>query len=436
MIANQENTLSRARMLAASKRMSRSEWSLLILLIVSVFINYIDRGNLSIAAPLIQKELALSPLQVGGLLSAFFWTYSLLQLVGFSGWLADAFPVGLVFALGFLVWSMATIATGFLSGFAAIYAMRLLLGAGESIAYPCYSKIFASDLPEHHRGRANAFLDAGSKLGPALGSVLGGVMLVRFGWRLFFIVLGIGSLLWLVPWLKWMPRSYALEAARTEELPSIFEMLRFRSTWGAFFGHFCGNYFWFFLLTWLPSYLVKERNFSIARMANVTAASFLVMASATVLAGWISDRWIARGATPTRVRKTFVVAGLTLSSILLPVAFVNSVTISVVLLLAACMAFGIYTSNLWAITQTLAGPLMAGRWTSVQNGIGNISGILAPLVAGLAVQTTGSSKAAFVVSAAIVLVGALMWGLVIGPVEQVPWKTAVRVGSPRVDTTD
>lgn len=412
----------------APKPMSRAESTLLILLIVSIFINYIDRANLSVAAPLFEKELALSPLQVGSLLSAFFWTYSLLQLTGFSGWLADAFPVGIVFASGFLVWSVATTATGFLSGFAAIYAARLLLGAGESLAYPCYSRIFASDLPQHHRGRANALLDAGSKLGPAVGTFLGGILLVRVGWRWFFIVLGVGSLLWLIPWLKWMPRSYTVRSRRGEDLPSMLEMLRFRSAWGTFLGHFCGNYFWFFLLTWLPSYLVKERHFSIQRMANVTSAAFLAVAGATVLAGWISDRCIARGASPTAVRKTVVVSGLTFSSVILPAAFVNSVTVCVALLFAACIAFGTYTSNHWAITQTLAGPLMAGRWTSLQNGIGNVSGIVAPLVAGFAVRITGSSKPAFVLSAAIVIAGALAWGFVVGPVEQVPWSKR-RAGS-------
>ena len=410
--------------------MSRLEWLLLLLLVGSIFINYIDRGNLSIAAPLIEKELALSTLQTGALLSAFFWTYSLLQLLGIAGWLADRYPVGLVFAGGFVAWSAATLATGWASGFTSLYALRLLLGAGESLAYPCYSKIFASDLPQHHRGRANALLDAGSKLGPAVGAFLGGILLVRLGWRMFFIALGLGSLLWLLPWLKWMPRSYAVRSASPEELPPMTQMLRFRSAWGTFLGHFCGNYFWFFLLTWLPSYLVKERNLSIPRMASITSIAFLAVAAATVLAGWISDLCIARGASPTRVRKTIVVGGLALSSIILPVAFVNRMGVSIALLIAACMAFGTYTSNHWAITQTLAGPRMAGRWTSLQNGIGNISGILAPWLAGFIVQSSGSSKLAFVISAGIAIVGAAMWGLVVGPVEPVPW-TSRAVSSAR-----
>ena len=410
--------------------MSRSEWSLLILLVLSIFINYIDRGNLSIAAPLLQKELRLSPFQVGSLLAAFFWTYALLQLIGIAGWLTDRFPVGIVFASGFLVWSIATIATGLVSGFTAIYCARLLLGAGESLAYPCYSRIFATDLPQHHRGRANALLDAGSKLGPALGTFIGAMLLTRLGWRLFFIALGIASLVWLMPWLKWMPRSYATRTAQPQDLPPTWEILGVPSAWGTFLGHFCGNYFWFFLLTWLPSYLVKERNFSIQGMANIASLAFLAVASATVLAGWISDRWIARGGSPTRVRKTVVVTGLASSAIILPVAFVDSVALSIALLFLSCMAFGTYTSNHWAITQTLAGPLMAGRWTSLQNGIGNLSGVLAPLLAGFIVQTSGSSKLAFLISALIVLFGAAMWGLVVGPVEQVRWSNQLAHGVP------
>ncbi len=405
---------------ASPAAMSRSEWTLLLLLVASIFINYIDRGNLSIAAPLIEKDLGLSPVQMGMLLSAFFWTYSLLQLLGFAGWLADVLPVGFVLSAGFLIWCFATFSTGLLSSFSAIYSARLLLGAGESVAYPCYSRAFATDFAQHHRGRANAFLDAGSKLGPAMGSLLGGILLLSAGWRLLFVILGLAGLLWLVPWFKHMPRSYARRRS-VAGLPSMFGMLRIRSAWGTFLGHFCGNYFWFFLLTWLPTYLVHERNFSIQQMAVINSAALSVVAVGTLAAGFFSDRLIARGASPTRVRKGVVVSGLTCSSIILPVAFVQSAAISIVLLFLSCIAFGAYTSNHWAITQTLAGPGMAGRWTSLQNGIGNMSGIAAPMIAGFAVQTTGSSKTAFVVSAAVVVAGALMWGLVVGPVSEVNW---------------
>ncbi len=182
---------------------------------------------------------------------------------------------------------------------------------------------------------------------------------------------------------------------------------------GAFLGHFCGNYFWFFLITWLPSYLIKERHFSIESMAQIGSIAFLAIASATVLAGWISDRWIASGATPTKVRKTIVTGGLVFSTIILPVAFVDDRTVSVALLFLACIAFGTYTSNHWAITQTLAGPMAAGRWTSLQNGIGNLSGIAAFWLTGVLVERTNSFPLAFVAAAVLALTGAGLWGLVL-----------------------
>ena len=408
---------------ATAARLTRSEWILLILLVASIFLNYIDRSNLSLAAPILQKELALSPTALGSLLGAFFWTYALLQLFGVAGWLADRFPVGIVLAGGLFVWSAATMLTGAATGFASLYVCRLLVGAGESVAYPCYSRIFASDVPSHHRGFANALLDAGSKLGPALGTLLGGLLLARVGWRIFFVVLGAVSLLWLIPWFRWMPRSQTATVSQNSWRPSTMQILRSRSAWGTFGGHFCGNYFWFFLLSWLPTYLVNERGFTMTRMVSISSVAFFAIATATMLAGWISDRWIASGGTPTRVRKTVVVCGLTCSTAILPVAVVKDADVSVWLLMLACIAFGAYTSNHWAITQTLAGPLAAGRWTSIQNGIGNLSGIVASWLTGFIVDQTQSFATAFIVAACVVLAGAAFWGLAVGAVKEVEWET-------------
>jgi sugar phosphate permease len=210
-------------------------------------------------------------------------------------------------------------------------------------------------------------------------------------------------------------------------------MLAQRSAWGTFAGHFCGNYFWFFLLTWLPMYLVRERKFSLEGMATVGAIAYGAIATATVIAGWISDRRIAAGVSPTKVRKAIVVGGLGCSTVILPVAVIDDRTMSIGLLLLACIAFGTYTSNHWAITQTLAGPLAAGRWTSVQNGVGNLSGIAAPWLTGVVVEKTGTFYLAFVIAAAIALMGAVMWGLVVGRVETVDWsahRRPARAGVP------
>jgi MFS family permease len=409
--------------LPARVRMSRREWTIVTLLVVSVIINYVDRSNLSIAVPLIQHQFTLTQLQVGTLLSAFFWSYALLQLLGIAGWLSDCFPVGWVLVCGYVLWSLATAATGLTTSFATLFVARLLLGFGESVAYPCYSRVFAA-LPQEHRGRANALVDAGTKLGPAMGTFLGGLLLVHFGWRILFLVLGIGGLLWLLPWLKVMPRTKRqVDATETVELPSMMQLLRVASAWGTFLGHFCGLYFFYFLLAWLPNYLVREEHMSIGSMSRLTSAVFLLIACSTLLTGWISDRLISGGLSPTRVRKTVVVGGLAGASSLQALAFVHgNVPVSLGILSVACIGYGAYASNHWAVSQTLAGTAMAGRWTSLQNGLGNLAGIVAPWITGLVVQINGSARYAFVIAGTVALVGACLWGVLVKRVEPVHWE--------------
>jgi MFS transporter, ACS family, D-galactonate transporter len=399
----------------------RREWVIVALLVASVLVNYVDRSNLAIAAPLLRHQLSLSPLQLGKLLAAFSWTYALLQLFGVSGWLADRFPVGYVLLTGYIVWSVATLATGLVSGFEALFLARLVLGAGESIAYPCYSRVFA-ELPQHHRGRANAFIDAGTKLGPSAGALIGGVLMIHFGWRALFLCLGLGGLLWIIPWLAVMPRTRAAPPQAAEVQPTTAELLRIRSAWGTFLGHFCGNYFYYFLLAWLPSYLVDDAKMSLGGMTRFTSVAFLLVAISTLSAGWLTDRLIAGGLSPTRVRKTAVAAGLACASLLGLVAVVPGTSrLSLAIVIVAATGFGAYASNHWAISQTLAGPAMAGRWTGLQNGVANLSGIVGPWLAGAIIQRYGSLRFAFAVTGVIALLGACSYALIVQRVEPVKW---------------
>ena len=407
-------------------RMSGRAWTVVALLVLSAIINYVDRSDLSIAAPVLQQQFALTPVQLGALLAAFFWTYALPQLFGVAGWLSDRFPAGWVILWGYVLWSLATMATGLAAGFATLFALRLLLGLGESVAYPCYSRIFAQ-MPQQYRGRANAFIDAGTKLGPAAGAFAGGLLLIHVGWRMLFVVLGVGGLLWVLPWWKTMPRAYAAaEQKQVVPLASFARILRLRCAWGTIVGHFCGNYFFYFMLAWLPEFLVREEHLSIRSMSRLTTLVFLLIAGSTLLAGWISDRLIAGGVSPTGVRKTVAAGGLALASSLMLLGLVpgGDPTAGLVVLALASAGYGAFASNHWAITQTLAGPAMAGRWSSLQNGFANLSGVAAPWVAGWIAQVNGSSRMAFVVAGAVALVGALAWGLLVATVEPVWWDGA------------
>lgn len=403
--------------------LSAKEWTVLLLLVTSGFLNYFDRSNLSAGATDIQRELGLSPYHLGMLLGAFFWTYALMQLLGVAGWLVDRFNVCWILAAGFFLWSGATAITGVARTFAVVFALRLLLGIGESIAYPSYSRILANNYPEHHRGFANALIDAGTKLGPAMGTLLGGLLMARYGWRAFFIALGFCSLAWLAPWLWLMPRGRGV-ASREDPggIPSIAAILRHRSAWCSALGLFCTNYFWYFLLTWLPPYLESARHFPKTKMAMWGAAAYFAIAFSGVVSGKLSDRWISRGGSPTRVRKTFTALGLTLSTVILPVAIVRDERLAMALLMFTCLSYGMFSSNLFAMTQTLAGPRAAGKWTGLQNGFGNLAGVAAPWFTGWVVQETGQFYLAFLVAAAIVLMGAFFFVIGIGPIRQVEFR--------------
>ena len=399
------------------------EWRILALLFVSSLLNYVDRSTLSVGAVDIQRELGLTTYQLGLLLSAFFMTYATSQLFMVAGWFVDRYDVRTVFATGFFIWSLATGVTGIAQSFVMIYALRLLLGMGESIAFPSYSRILAMQYPEHHRGLANAIVDAGTKTGPALGTLIGGLLMARFGWRVFFLALGLLSMLWLIPWFRWMPRS--TKADRREERADqvgISEILTKRSAWFSAFALFCSNYFWYFLITWLPAYLEKERHFSMSKMAVFGSMSYLAIASSTMVSGWATDRLIARGGSPTRVRKTATGVGLTLSTIILPVVVVRDESVAMALLMAACLSYGIFAPNLFAMTQTMAGPRAAGKWTGFQNGFGNLAGVAAPAVTGWVVQQTGQFYSAFLVAAVMALSAALLYVFGVGPIRQAEFR--------------
>ena len=402
-------------------RRPQALWCILALIVVSVAINYIDRGSLSTAAPLLATDMAIQPRQLGWLLSAFFWSYALLQVV--SGWLVDAYEVKWVMAIGFLVWSMATSAVGFAGSFGMLLSLRLVLGVGESVAYPCYSKILATHFSEQQRGLANGLLDAGTKLGPALGMLAGGMLMARYGWRLVFIMLGLGSLLWLPAWLKWMPRGQNPCGPTEKESAGFAEILSRRSAWATFAGHFCGNYFWYFLLTWLPYYLVRERGFSMDAMAVISAVAYCVTASVSTAAGWFADRLIAGGANPGRVRKACAAWGLALATFVIGVGFVRSSVGAMAILMFSSSCYGVFASSHWAITQTIAGPSVAGKWSGLQNCAANMAGVAAPAITGMVVEQTGHFFGAFAVSAGVVLAGAAIYAFVLGPVEPIDWRT-------------
>ena len=398
----------------------------LALLAACVFINYIDRGNLSLAAPLLKDELHISASQLGILLSAFFWTYTAMQLV--CGWLVDRFEVNWAIAIGFLLWSLATAATGLVRGFAMLLLMRLLLGVGESVAYPACSKILGVHFPEHQRGFANGILQAAQRCGPAVGTFGAGLLIARYGWRPVFVGIGVISLAWLPAWFKWMPRAGTKQGS-VFAAPGFLDILRHGSFWGVCAGQFSGGYLTYFMLTWLPFYLVRQRHVSMPSMAKIVGAYYLAEALAALATGWVSDFFIRSGYTPTRVRKSAMAMGHTLAATALALCALANSSWYLAPLIAIGVGSGVAGSGLFAFSQTLAGPQATGKWTGLQNAFGNLPGVVGPALTGFLVDRTGNFLAPLAITAVVMAAGAFSWVFVVGRVEPVVWKSERRGAS-------
>ena len=295
--------------IAQGSRISTGRLNWLVILIgLSVLLNYVDRGAIGIAAPLMKAELALSATGFGTAVSAFFWVYAPLCL--FVGWLCDRFCVYRMFAAGIALWAVATLLTGFVHGIALLIVLRLILGLGESIAFPGSSKIFAAEVPAARRGYANAMVAAALAFGPAVGTLTGGLILAELGWRPIFWIFGAVTLLWLVPWhfVSAPLRTQSVAVPLADPVP-LKAIVRVPAVWLMGVGHFCTNYGFYFLLTWLPLYLVQSRGFSIADMTLLTTLGFAAQGGGALVVGHLSDKWVAEGANEARVRRRMMIAG-------------------------------------------------------------------------------------------------------------------------------
>jgi MFS family permease len=390
------------------------------LLALAVFINYVDRGNVATAAPLIKDALHLSASQVGVLIAAFFWTYTPCQLL--AGWLIERIDAYRTLALGLGIWSLATALTGLAGGFAALIALRLALGLGESAAFPASSTLLARHLPQDRLGVANGMIGLGLSLGPAFGTFAGGLLMARVGWRNVFLMFGLVSLLWLVPWLvRTRHLSRAAAAAPPGRGPSYLSLLKRRDAWGAYLGHFSANWATYFVLSWMPLYLVKARGYSVSAMAEIGGLIYVAYAVSNALAGWLTDTRIRGGASPNSVRKTAAAACHLTIAVGLVIGAIADPRISVAGLFIAAIGMGFNVAGIFAIGQTLAGPWATPKWIGAQNLAGNAAGMVGPVITGWLVDRTGDFTSAFVLSAVIALAGAVGWAVLIRKVEPLDW---------------
>lgn len=394
--------------------------ALIILLGAAVFLNYVDRGAIGIAAPVMKSDLGLSDEAYGVVFSAFFWIYAPVQL--FAGWLCDRFSVYKLMAAGIVLWAGSTLLMGFAGGFASLLVLRIMLGIGESISFPGSSKIIARHVPAERRGVANAAVATGLALGPAVGTLAGGLILVNWGWSAIFFVFGAVTLLWIFPW-----RQVVAELPTTghqDEGPRVplGELLTKWPLWSMSIVHALGNYCFYFLLAWLPLFLTKSRGFTIGEMTMLATLGYAVQGACALGYGHFSDWWTRSGRSEAACRRwMMVVSQLLAAAAILGLAFAHSALSIAILLCLAGAASASLSLNLYAVAQMFAGPRASGTWVGVQNAIGNLSGIIGPIVTGIVVQRAGYNSA-FILTAVIAAIGAIWWAIGVPRIAQVNLK--------------
>jgi MFS family permease len=392
---------------------------LIVMVALAMFISYVDRGNLATAAPLIQAELKLSPEQLGALLSAFFLTYVIAMIP--SGWLAERYGAYRVLAGGLLIWSVATLGSGLVGSFLALLLLRMLLGLGESVSFPSMSKLIASGVPMASLGFANGMVAFGYLIGPAAGTLLGGWLIAALGWRPVFLIFGVMSLLWLLPWGRVVVHEPRLKEGNATG-PSFAQILGERSLWGTSLGLFSMNYAYYLILTWLPTYLVTARGFSLTSMAAVAAGAYLLNAFGALASGWVTDRRIRAGHSASVTYKT-IMACYHILGILCMIGIVSlPETGSIACLYFYQLIVGISAPGAFSISQTFAGPTASARWVGVQNMCGNLAGLLAPIATGFIIGATGSFDRAFLLAAAINVFGLIGWIFMLPKIEAIQWR--------------
>nr|WP_283937596.1 MFS transporter [Sphingomonas hankyongi] len=390
---------------------------LVLLLGAAVFLNYVDRGAIGIAAPLMKTELRLSATQFGLIVSAFFWVYAPVQL--FVGWLVDRFSVYRLMAGGLVLWALSTLAMGLAGGFASLLVLRILLGVGETIAFPGGSKIITRHVPPERRGMANAALALGIALGPAAGTLVGGMILASFGWRAIFLAFGVVTLVWLLPWHRTTRGLDVVDEKVEPNVPIRFLIGRW-SLWSMSIAHIASNYVFYFILAWLPLYLTQSRGLSIPEMTLLATLGYAAQAVAALTFGGISDWWTRNGRSEASVRRGMMMLGqLVAAGAVLGLAYASTKVEIAVLLCVAGMATGALSLNTYAVAQMFSGPRAAGTWVGFQNAVGNLSGIFGPVATGAIVDSAGYGTA-FVVTAAVAAAGALWWVIGVPRIQQIP----------------
>lgn len=422
----------------AAARVPRRRWGIGVLLGAGVLINYIDRINLSVAAPQLQHEFGLNAAEIGLLFSAFFWSYALLQIP--AGMLLDRFGVTRVNRWGTFLWSIASGAIALMSGYGGIIAARVLLGAAEAPGFPASSKATGYWFPRRERSLATALFDAAAKFSNVIGVPLVAFVIVRFGWRWGFGVTALLSFAYFIafyliyrdpsadPNLSQAERSHIEQGGATPEGVAasgsgamLGYLLKNRKVWGLSIGFAAYGYSFYLFLTWLPDYLVETMHMSILKSAGYAVIPWIAATIADlVVGGWLVDFLIGRGHDETRVRKTILVTGMLFGLAVFGATMTTNPVWAILWISIALSGLAASAPIGWSIPSLIAPQGGTGTIGGIMNFVNNMMGVVAPIITGILVGATHSFANAFLVAGAVLVVGIAFYVFVLGRIEPIP----------------
>lgn len=385
-------------------------WAIIGVLSLGMVIAYVSRSALSVplAMPEFIRSFNLSITDRGVLNSAFFWTYAVLQIG--AGWVVDRYGVKWPYFVGFALWSLASASTALTRSIPQLIMVQVLLGVGQAVVPPASYRWIRYHFAEKKRGLAIGLYMTGTKIGPAIGTPLAAWLIGMYDWRVMFVLIGLGGMVWLAPWLLFVKNDdRQLESAAVKkdgERPIPFSRIMASPvTWGTIIASFSYMYFVYFCMTWMPAYFIERRHLSLGKMGFYSFFSFGGMAIVATLAGWAADRLIGRGHNPVTVRKWFTIAGFTIACTELIGARASSLETALVFAVVSLSGLGLATANYWALTQTLIPGAAIGRISGIQNCACSVAGIAAPILTGWLLQKTGSYEAPMMAVLVVLLAG-------------------------------
>jgi len=417
---------------------TNARYFILFLVCIVTFINYLDRANLAVAAPLLSKEVGLTPALMGLVFGAFGWSYTCMQVP--SGWFIDRFGPRVVYTVALIGWSAFTGLIGFCNSFATLIACRMGLGIFEAPAFPINARVCTSWFPSKERGMAIGYYTGAEYIGLAFCTPILAWLMINWGWQAIFYATGLLGLIIGVAWYVYYRDPVQYQGVNKAELDYIKaggglgetvaaekkvtwgemkHLFKHRSLWGMYIGQFCNTSTLFFFMTWFPSYLVAEKGMTLLKSGIYGSIPFMGAIAGVLVGGFWSDTMLKKGFSVEASRKVPTITGLLLSVSIIGANYTNDFGIVIGFMSVAFFGQGIASAIAWALLSEIAPKELLGMSGSVFNVAANLGGTLSPMVVGFIVSYTHSFTAALVYAASLALIGALSYIFIVGKTDRI-----------------